>query len=507
MITRPDASQINNAGRRLDYQLGDAASADAMGAAGDGSTNDTAVLVSAFAAAKTVVLGYGKTYAIDANFTIPAGTRLFTNGATLKIRASSSDPGINVESNVTIDALNVSIPSGVQNRGVYILNRSDVEIGSLSVLATDQQGPSPSTLQALAIDDSSRVRIGYCRLENFDRPVRLDGNTDLRVDGFSISSYVRGIYIESCTSVHIGKSRILEASPNASVTAGHNALLIQSANADCSDLVFEDFYVANSGEHGIRIGGGSFQVRDVRFVRPLVKETGASGIKIQGPADGAGTYLRSLNIKIIDPILEDIGPADMSAITDGFDNYNAMVLKYIDGLTVSNPIVRKSGHTYSAKGGIYLQSIVNGQINGGVIADCKYDGIKIDTDSAGNVDVQDLTITDTQCLLNGQHGINILYPAWTIRRLVVDGVKLSSNTGYGVNINIDGGAGTINTMLIDGVVEANTAGGVASDNAGVVLTMRGQFNAPGTAPRNGSTWLNRTGGEFLVLKAGVWTAM
>lgn len=506
-MTRPLTSQILHGLLPLDHLLMPVANVDAMGAVGDGVANDTAILSAAMLAAKTVVLGYGKTYTVDNNFTIPAGTRLLTNGSKLRIRTTSFNPGINVSSNVIIDELAVVVPSGVQSRGVYIRNVINVQIGSISVVATDQQGLSSPTQQALAIDNSQGVRIGSVTIDRYDWPVRLDSNIDLNIGGFSITSYVRGIYVESCNRLHIGASKITIASPNATGAPGNNALLTQAEKSENVDLTFEDFYVANSGEHGIRIGGGNYLTRNVRIVRPTVRETGEAGIKVQAVADGTVSYTRTQNVSITDPIFEDIGPSDHALMSQNTDNYNAMVLKYIDGLTVTNPLVRKRGRTYSAKGGIYLLSVINSKIDVGLIADTKFDGVKIDTNSAGNVDCQDLVLHGGQAILNGQHGINIVYPAWTLRRILIDGVKLTSNVGYGLNIDDNGGTGVINVLHANCVLEANTAGGVANDNAGIVLQMAGQFNAPVIAPRDGSTWLDRVAGTFKVLKAGVWTAI
>lgn len=498
-ITRPHTSQIMHRGRRLDYQLGDVADVDALGAVGDGVADDTAILTAAMQSAPTVVLARGKTYAIEPNIVVPPGTRLVTNGARFRVRSQSNNAGLYLSSGVRVDDLTVELPAGVLSRGVYVVDAEDVEVGNLRVLATDQVQGS-SSLQALTVARSQNVRVGQVTATNYDRPIRLEDSSGVHIGGVTITSYVRGLYVESCTGVYVGKSRITGASPQASVNAGHNGLLIQAANGDCTDLVFEDLYIANSGEHGIRIGGGSFQTRNVRFVRPVLTNTGASGIKIQAVEDGASGFLRTENVKIIEPICEDIGPADMSGITNGFDNYNAIIAKYVQGLTITSPIIRKRNRTYAAKGGIYISSVLNWEVDGGLITDTKYDGIKIDLNSSGNVDVTDGHVMGTTCSFNGQHGININYPAWTIRRVFFSDVVLCNNGGWGVSMS---GGGTINVMHIRGVVENNTAGGVNSDSSGVLVHMAGQFNDANV--RNGSTWQDRSGGFFKVKKVSGWT--
>ena len=449
-----------------------------------------------------------RTYEIEEGLTFPDGAKVRANGTTFEIGASGSVAAINVGSNNDIDTLRLSLPAGVVQRGVYAVGKAAIKIGRIEVIATDQQGPSPSDLQAVVFENCDGVEVGFIDTENYDRPVRLTDCTQVRIGGGSLTGYIRGLYIESCNGVKVGRTFITGKSPSASYSPGHNAVLIQSANSDCQNITLKDFVVEDSGEHGMRVGGGAFNSLNVFFVRPAFRRTGASAIKVQGEADNAPSPKYSKNVKIIEPIIEDCGPADYSGISLSMDNYSAVICKYVDGLTITSPVIRKKDQAFSCKGGIYLQAILDWTITNPVIRDAKFDGIFISLNATATVDVQDGLISGGQLMFNGRHGLAIEYPSSTLRRFFVEGTKCTNNTGYGIAIQQNTfagvtGSGTVNTAIISAITEGNTAGAVSCDNSTIVLAMKGQYGA--TTARNGSTWHDRVGGAFKVLKAGTWT--
>lgn len=459
----------------------------AFAVVGDGS-DETTLIQSALDAAngKTVVFERGKTYGINTTgLSVPAGSRIIANGCifTPTVTTTSNSSLIRIVSNTTIDDLVVSVPTGIRwDRPISIIG-DDINIGSIKLSSVDVQTTSESNDGGVKMAVSDRVNIGRIEVTNYDRAINLNDTDDVTIGGVLVSSYVRGVWASDCRNLKIGKSHIHTASPNAGVTSGHNALLIDATAANLTDsITFEDWDCRDAGEHGIRVGG-AFTCRNVKIIRPSVRGCGASGIKVLG---ASGQYHEDLTIE--KPVVYDCGVLS--------NNAAGIMLQYVRRAVIDTPRVQKLNNANSAYYGVRITGGEFISILNPIISDALFHGISVDTNLGDNDHV---TIHSGRIVNNVGSGIHITTTGITTRRLVVSGHPLFE--GNGVGIAFESG-GTITRMSLTGEFYFNTASASLPTNDALVH-FTGEFSSTGAA--DGSMWQDFTAGKLKKRDGGAWT--
>lgn len=472
----------------------------AFGAVGDGSTDDATAFVNALAQSAALglplVLDGAKTYAIGAlTLVVSDGTAILGNGATLLCSSTTSNtPWMQAGDNVTIDRLNASVPTGVQrNRGVTV--GSNCEINRLSIESADQQANDADSFAFRMLGDRSVAR--GLRVQNYDRAIRVQGVGN-ELSGLEVESYMLGLYLVDASHTK-ASGHIHTASPNASLTEGHNGVLVSCETVGTShDNVLEDLVVENSGEHGFRVGG-PFPQWNTHLVRPVARKTGGSGIKILGTNAITPTD-RNYVVYLDNPVCEDIGSGTLG------ENESGILVMHVDGVVIANPKVRKRDNTYSSYACLRVVATTDVSVINPQFEDAQIDAVWLDGSESGD-DNDRFTLTGGYGRGCGQDGFRVAAGANTVRRFNVDGYSADSNGRYAFNIAI-GGSGALTDSVLKIKAHNNASGAGACDSAAVFMDVWG---SPGATPisgitaGNGSTWHDGT--TVNIRKAGAWVAL
>ena len=221
-----------------------------FGAAGDGVADDTAAITAALAVGSRVLFPAGHTY-LFSSLAIPAGTKVVASGATLRSDGSLSGNAVTVAigSNCVVDSLHITTPGTETNTDIVTIGVGS-SIKELVISADAQRAGGG------VVTSGQDVHIGFLRTTNIDRPLHLyntSGTTQTTkavIESMECVSYVRAFKATFC-SFSLGTIKCHTRSANASVTPGHNGILIEG----CSDWVVGSAFIADSGEHAFRIGG------------------------------------------------------------------------------------------------------------------------------------------------------------------------------------------------------------------------------------------------------------
>jgi hypothetical protein len=467
--------------------------------ASDGVTDDNTKINSAFTRSQTtggtVVFNGLKTYGLGTQMAVPANAKVQTNGAVFRDLngTAGTSPLITVAAGATIDRLSIDVPTGKTRRRAVSFTGGQVT-GDVTVTYADQQTGSVNDDAAVRISSATKVRIGgLISVTKHDRGVQILNSSEVDIGGLALTSYVRGLLIENSTDVQIGRSKIVTASPNASYTAGHVGVLIQSATADSSrNITLTDFRIEDSGEHGIRLGGPE-RISNVHIVRPRVKNVGGSGIKILGTDSGTPTATNE-QIFIDNPVIEDCGTGGLT------NNMCGLLLMFCTNVTVSNPIIRKQSKLQSGYYGIRIAAVTSLQIDTPNVSDATLDGIFVDN-SLG--DTAKVTVNGGLLASNGRDGYRLTTGGLNaVRRIIVDGPSCDSNAAYGVNIAI--GAATAVDSKIRIFSYNNTTDSIACDSTAFHIDVTGATTTPPTAA-NSSVIKDLTNTK--IRGGGVWNTL
>lgn len=474
---------------------------DYFGAEGDGTTDDTTAFTNAMAKAIAVggelILDGTKTYALASAVALTSGLRLRTNGAALKCTTTTTSNTLflTVNGDVLADQINVEIPAGVQRDRAISLTGDDISIGRISLTSTDVQATAESNDFGVRLI-GDRIRVGSIRVTNYDRSVQINTCDDVTVGGLDISGYLRGLYILNSSEVKVGRSWIRTRSVNASATAGHVGVLISCSSAGTShDITLEDFHIENPGEHAIRIGGPESQ-SNIYIVRPRIRDTQRSGIKILGTDTGTPTE-RNKSIVIDNPIIEDCGLSAGAAT-----NCCGILVQFCDDVQILNPVIKPKNNASTAYYGILVDAADSVLITSPLITGAVNDGILM---HATNGDNGSIYVNGGLCKSNGRHGVNIITDATrATRRCMVDGPYSDTNSDLGFNVS---NSGTMVDVLLRIKTYNNTNGAGACNTTAVTLDVYGLPGGTalsGITANNGSRWSDGT--TFNTRIGGAWIA-
>jgi hypothetical protein len=492
------------------------------GLVGDGS-DETALLQQLFDenVGKTIHFEEGKTYGYNPSpgLTIPAGTILRTHGSVIKKRSFSTSYTFVIQGDVDIDRLEHNNDHGASNVGVRI-NGSNVSIGEFINEAATTNGINVGTYNALQIgngtDAISNIRIGRFRSQNWDRPLMVQGVTDVEIGFIDIDTYMRGLYVKDTVNGRFHGAWMRNTSANALSAPGENGVLVESVAGvnSTQNLWFHNFVVEDAGEHGYRIGGAQ-PVDAVYFLNCIARrpgsgsgtDSGGCGFKALGPT--TSNSLNHTNINYINCVAED-------GLTSHIDtNWAGFHLGKIFGGSVVNPQVRNSlqGTNRAFSHGITVLGCQDIVITSPNIFFPAGSGIYIfDATSGGGTFWGALQsrihIVGGNIISAGVYGIEVVAANINFRRIAVTGVLIEPGTDAGdlALSATTSGSGVFSECQFDGTIRSGAATDGLISAPDWLVTVRGRFVGTNTAA-NGSTWADATNGVFKVRRAGAWTEM
>lgn len=479
------------------------------GAVGDGVTDDSAAIQAAIAKALArgvkCVFDGTKTYLMSvASWAIAAGTQLETNGCTILCGATTTGNTVwlTIADNVTADRLYVHVPTGIRRDRCISISGGNWKIGILSLTSTDQQANSEGADAGVQFGGIGGY-IGQLIVQNYDRPVIAATSVSCTVLRTQLQSYVRGIYGYDNVDLHFDGGRIWDASPNATGSAGHNAVLLGCTSTGAQhDVYFRDFSFEDATEHGVRIGGPEEQY-GLHFTDCIVRRAGGCGYKVLGTNAGIPTA-RNHDIVFNGCSVVDVGRDGSLAAP----NRSAFLIKFCDHVQIIAPICYADTEALSCAYGVFADGASDVRVTTPDIISAEFDGIAfVGTDG----DVTACTVTGGMVRQNGRYGYNLQSnPGVTVRQCVVNGLAMHGNADLGFRIDNNGGGFLSN--YLDGKTYANTNGlGSCNNNLNMELRISCDLNEPAGTPlsgisaRNGSTISD--GVTLNLRKGGAWTAL
>jgi hypothetical protein len=401
-----------------------------LGAKGDASTDDTTAITSAIAVALAidvpVVFNGEKTYKFS-QLTFSNTVNIITNGAVLASDGSLTSVvnpvTITLGNDIVFDQLVITTPGTETNTNILSLG-DRVRGGLIDIAATSQRAGGGITTAA------NSVHIEYVRTNKIDRPLHLAA-TDGASPGLNnyigfleATSYVRGFRADNC-EVTLGGYKMQTMSANASYTNGHNGILLQGVQ----NSKFGDGFIADSGEHGVRVGGSSsaaYPTKYVQFGQIYTKNTGGCALKLNPTLEiSAGVNERCSFIQVAGVIGVDVGNntlggnRELLRITRSTDVYIGYAVALVDDATASCQYAAQ----INASENIYIGTLGGDSIQSGFVL---FDATSDVSGTSYAGDVSNIRIERIIGTCSGSNGI---------------GVSMGSNNISDVDIGVKGAGG------------------------------------------------------------------
>jgi hypothetical protein len=477
---------------------------DDFGAVGNDSTDDTTAITNALTWG--AVLGMQvhfdgtKIYRLNTNtWSIPANSKIRTNGCgfTCPFTTTSNTVWLTVNGNVDFDSIRVNVITGVRRDRGITLSGDKITGGYVELISVDQQPTAEADDFGVRIFGND-INIGSIRVDKYDRPAMIRTSSRVRVGGYYITNYLRGLYFLDSSSVTVGKSWIKTRSPNAGALplAGEVGVLLGADTVGAShDIELNGIEVENASEHGYRLGGPEAQ-KNIKFNRCLSRDHRSCGFKVLGTDAGTPTTYNQ-DISFIDCVVEDGGVSAGAA-----DNRCALLVQFVDGLQVVGLVARPKLTTRCGSYGIRIDAVKNG-----VISNCLVEKSDVDTyilhAKAANID--NVIVSNCNSLTSQRHA----YSFWTDATFTLQNSKYlncSALSAVSAGMAVSN-SGTMTKLV--GQVSATSCGSAAICTASTVkLDIEGLPGATAMASvtsQNGSVWKDDTTLNYR--KAATWTAL
>lgn len=315
---------------------------------------------------------------VASQLVIPAGSRI-SGDLRLRLDSPASGTVLVIEDNVRIDGhLFFSDPSGTAVNPAITIGQNFSAAGLHVAAAVENTG----TLITMA----AGFDIGEFRSTNFARPLYLGAASGARgVGGYlgdvEIDTFIRGISANLLNGWRIGNMRVHTRAAGASLTAGHNGLLVQG----CSDWSVGTLAVEGSGEHALRIGGSADSAGSNDWTIGLLDAAGMGGCALK--VNDGNAYAERFSVR------EVIGLGTYTG-TAGRNRELLRLTRVRDG-RIGKAVARKAaGADYSCFGPLAMDFIDGLRID---VIDCEdHSGealiIRSDQDGVDAGDVENVSI-------------------------------------------------------------------------------------------------------------------
>ena len=474
-----------------------------FGADSSGATSSTSAFASAITAANAAGLPTAippGSYLLGTALTVPSGTVLNFDNATL-IGANNYECLIFDQDNITVTGpLTVTRGSSLSNPRSVRVSGSNVSIQSLSIIA-EEPGAGPGSMNEIAVGISAaeNVTIGELNIQNFEFPVRIQKSSGVRINGGTIASYRRGLYIDSSTGIHVDGMEFHTASPSAAVSAGHNAILVESTqgHGSASGIYLANLRISDSGEHGIRLGGQQ-KIRDVWMTNIRISKAGASGVKILGGTQASNNYHENIFMRGI--FVSDCGSLNTAMA--------GVMIQFARNVSLSDFQAVPIDNTYSCGAGVEMQAVDGVQIVNPIIRGTSVAGISLDF-VLGNV--SNVLISGGHVSVAAGSGLSIDYTNRLFSNVRFRGISVEATTSTArcAKIVMSTGSPTVLSCSLGFSTSADAARVVDTGAGTVYSDWKAEIEAPFSpvAFRDGSTWSDWSTGVSRIRKSGAWAAL
>lgn len=221
----------------------------------------------------------GRTYKIS-QIVFPDYSNISADGAEFRSDGSlsgGSDITVDIGDHCVFDSLKITTPGTETNTDILRIGE-DFWASKVEILSDAQRAGGG------VITTGQDVQIGILKTRKIDRPLHLyNQSTSAQTTGsfighLDIEDYVRGFRADYC-SFTTGTMHMRGRSVNASMTAGHNSVLI----VGCDGWQMGNLYLADAGEHAFRIGGspGTYaRTRNFQVGNVVAERCGGCALKI-----------------------------------------------------------------------------------------------------------------------------------------------------------------------------------------------------------------------------------
>lgn len=384
----------------------------------------------------------GRTYKFS-QLVFPANSNVRCAGAVFRSDGSltvSGDLTVDIGANSVFDRLKITTPGTETNLDILRLG-----VGfwaeKVELLADVQRAGGGITTTG------QDVQIGILRTRKIDRPIHLyNQSTSAQTTGafiahLEIEDYVRGFRADYCAFT-TGTMRMRGRSPNASMTAGHNSILI----VGCDGWQMGDLYLADAGEHAFRIGGspGSYaRTRNFQVGNVVAERCGGCALKINPTLLVSAGVTETCDRFTFGNILGiDVGDGTVVG------NEELLRLTHVRHWRIASAVAYTKNETRSAQYALQINDSRDGWIGllGGDALNSGFVNILGTSDTDGvsffGGDVTDLRIDRLfgVCMGNNAIGVNT---AFNVGRIHVGDMDL---TGFATNL-LQWSAGTLTDVF------------------------------------------------------------
>jgi hypothetical protein len=408
--------------------------ADSFGAAGDGTTDDTAEILAAATSAVTnnmpLRLLPGCEYKFS-QLSLPDNLVLLMEGASLKSDSSLTTAGditLTLGANTKVDNLKITTAGTETNTDILSIGDNSW-IGMLDVRSTAQRAGGG------VITQGQGVTILDSYFYNIDRPFHVNNTDDVTpTTGFVLGrlrchSYVRAYRGTHAYNSTLGVIYATGASANSSMSAGHNAVLIDG----CSNFTLDTLYSEDAGEHAFRIGGSAnggvsdnWHVGKIVAVRP-----GGCAFKVNPTETALGVTEKASGWSVGSIIGIDVG--DNSAA----GNKELLRLSHVRNWSIGEAYAIKDAATFSGQYGLIINDSNNGRIGslGGDMFNAGFISLDYTSDIDGTTvadDVLGLQIDNMYGTCNSAtNAIGITMDSFDYGDIVIKNINI---TGFTTNL-------------------------------------------------------------------------
>lgn len=193
--------------------------------------------------------------------------------------SNTSNPALKFEQQCDGNFLQINIPSGKQHQRTVVFGLEN-QFDTVYIKSVDQQSTVNDSIDALVQIRGNYISLGRLVVENADHAITAFDCNYILVNNLDITSYLRGLKIESVNGFWLYSGHARTISPNAGPHPGHNGFLAENSN----NWHVTNYTVEDSGEHGFRIGGDNSN--NWSWVNCASIKPGQCGFKVNPSGNG-----------------------------------------------------------------------------------------------------------------------------------------------------------------------------------------------------------------------------